>query len=99
MTLRYPNLCQSNTRTASLQSVKTPTSQGMSWYDTKQSDTEASVMLELSGMPNTPSLALLPGPLWPEVVASDSVLSMGLLELNHVLRQNWIVWNKTVFDI
>ena len=40
-------------------------------YDTKQSDGEAQVMLELRGMQSTPSLPSLPGPLWPEVVAPD----------------------------
>ena len=30
-----------------------------------------SVMLELWGMPSTPKLPLLPGPLWPKVVAAD----------------------------
>ena len=40
-------------------------------YDTKQFDSEASVMLELWGMWSTPSLSLLPGPLWPRVVEPD----------------------------
>ena len=35
-------------------------------YDTKQSDGEVSVMLELWGMRITPSLPSFPGPLWPE---------------------------------
>ena len=39
-------------------------------YDTKQSDIEVPVMLELWGMQSTPSLSLLPGPLWPRLVAS-----------------------------
>ena len=47
-------------------------------YDTKQYDGEVPVMLELWGMQSTPSLPLLPGPLWPGVVAPDQVLSMGL---------------------
>ena len=34
-------------------------------YDTKQSDGEAIVMLELWGMCSTPLLPLLPGSLWP----------------------------------
>ena len=38
-------------------------------------------MLELCGMQSTPSFSLLPGPLWPEVVAPDWVLSMGQIEL------------------
>ena len=46
-------------------------------YDTKQSDGEVPVMLELRGMQSTPLLPLLPGPLWPGVVAPDRALSMG----------------------
>ena len=37
-------------------------------------------MLELWGMQSTPSLPLLPGPLWPGVVALDRFLSMGQIE-------------------
>ena len=40
-------------------------------YDTKQSDGEVPVMLELWGMQSTPLLPSLPGPLWPRVVAPD----------------------------
>ena len=46
-------------------------------YDTKQSDVEVPVMLELCGMQSTPSLPLLPRPLWPGVIAPDRALSMG----------------------
>ena len=46
-------------------------------YDTKQSDGEVPVMLGLWGMWSTPSLLLLPGRLWPGVVAPDRALSMG----------------------
>ena len=46
-------------------------------YDTKQSDGEVPAVLELWGMRSTPSLPLLPGPLWPGVVAPDRALSMG----------------------
>ena len=35
----------------------------VSWYDTKQSDGEASFILELWGMRSTPSSPSLPGPL------------------------------------
>ncbi len=42
-------------------------------------------MLELWGMWSTPSLPLLPDPLWPREVAPDRVLSMGQIELNHLL--------------
>ena len=55
------------------------------------------VILELWGMRSTPSLRLLPGPLWPRVVAPDRALSMCLIELSCVLMLNWIVWNETVF--
>ena len=37
-------------------------------------------MLEIWGMWSTPSLPLLPGPLWPGVVVPDRVLSMGQIE-------------------
>ena len=43
----------------------------------KRSDGEAPVMLELWGMRSIPSLPLLPGPLWPGIVASDRALSIG----------------------
>ena len=45
-------------------------------YDTKQSDGEVPVMLGPWGIRSTPSLPLLPGPLWPSVVAPDRALSM-----------------------
>ncbi len=40
-------------------------------------------MLELWGMRSTPSLLLLPGPLWRKLVAPNRVLSMGQIELDH----------------
>ena len=46
-------------------------------YDTKQSDGEVPVMVELWGMQSTLSLRSLPGPLWLGVVAPDRALSMG----------------------
>ena len=51
-------------------------------YHTKKTDGEVTIMLELWGMWSTPLLPTLPGPLWPGVVASDKVLSMGQIELN-----------------
>ena len=54
-------------------------------YDTKQSDGEVPVMLDLWGMWSTSSLPSLPVPLRPGVVAPDRVLSMGQIELNCVL--------------
>ena len=53
----------------------------VSWYDIKQSDCEAAIMLELWGMQSITSLALLPGSLWPGVKAPERVLSMGQIEL------------------
>ena len=38
-------------------------------------------MLELWEMWSTPSLPLLPGPLWPCVVAPDRALSLGQIEM------------------
>ena len=46
-------------------------------YNTKQSDGEVPVMLELWGMGSTPSLPLLPVPLRPRMVAPNRALSMG----------------------
>ena len=54
-----------------------PTPNECPGYDTKQSDGEVPAVLELWGMWSTPSLPLLPGPLWSEVVAPDRALSMG----------------------
>ena len=50
-------------------------------YDTKQSDGEALVILELWGMRSTPSLPLLPGPLELGVVAPYKGLFIGQIEL------------------
>ena len=70
-----------NTPTVSLQRSKTPPNECPD-YDTKQSDGEALVMLKIWGVWwSTPSLESLPGPLWPGVVASYRVLSMGQIEL------------------
>ena len=65
-------------------------------YDTKQSDDDVPVMLELWGRRSTPSFSSLPGLLRPGVVAPDSVLSMGQIKLNCELVLNWIAWNRTV---
>ena len=50
-------------------------------------------------MRSIPSLPSLPGPLWPGVVVSDRVLSMGQSELKCVLVSKWIARNGTVFVI
>ena len=61
---------------ASLQRGKTPHNE-CPGYDTKQSDGEVLVMLQLWGMRSTPSLPSLPDPLWPGVVAPEKVLING----------------------
>ena len=80
------------------------------WYDIKQSDGEAPVMLELWGMWSTLSLPSLPSTFWPGVVAPDRVLSMRQIILfniktvyfltfkpraNEWLMFNRIAWNRT----
>ena len=50
-------------------------------YDIKQSDDEASVMLEIGGMRSTPSLLSLPGPLQFGHEALDRVLCTDQIEL------------------
>ena len=47
------------------------------YIDTKQSDGEVPVMLELWGMQSNPLWPSLSVPLWSEVVAPDRVLSLG----------------------
>ena len=71
--------------------------QWVSKYDTKQSDGEVPVMLELWGMWSTPSLLSLPGPLWPGEVEPDWALSRGWIEVNCILMLNWIFWIDTVW--
>ena len=66
-------------------------------YDTKQSDGEVHIVLELGRMRSIPLLLSLPGPLWPWVVAPDRVQSMAQIELNCVLMLNWMFLNRTVF--
>ena len=47
-------------------------------HDTKQSDGEVLVMLELWEMQSNPSLSSVPGLLWPRLAAPDRVLAMGV---------------------
>ena len=70
--------------------VRPPPPKDCPGYDTKQSDGEVPVMLELWGMWSTPWLPLLPGPLWPSMVVPDRILAMGLIELKWLLTENWI---------
>ena len=85
-----------DTLTAPLQRGKTPSPQRVSWCDTKQSDGEVRVMLELWAIQSIPSLPSLLYPLWPGVVTPDRFLFMGQIELKCVLMLNWTAWNRTV---
>ncbi len=86
--IRMPSrLGLKNTLTASLQRGNPPTNK-CPGYDTKQSDGEVPVMLELWGMWSTPSLPLFPGAHWPGVVEPDRALSMSQIEVNCVLMLN-----------
>ena len=67
-----------------------------SGYNTKQSDGDVPVMLELWGTYRTPSLPPLPGSLWRSVVAHDRVLSIGQTDPNCVLVLNRVAYNRTV---
>ena len=51
------------------------------WYDTKQSDGDVSVMHEVWGLWSTTLLPSLPGSLSPGLEAPDRVLSIGQIEL------------------
>ena len=70
---------------------KTPTNESHA-YDTKQTDAEVPVILEIRGMRSIHPLPSHPGPLWPGEVAPDRVPSMDQIELNYVL-QDCIAWN------
>ena len=53
-----------------------PLAQRVSWYDSKPSDGEFPVMLELWGMQSNPSLPSIPSPHWPGVITADRILSL-----------------------
>ena len=78
---------QQNKQTASMLRVKTPPHE-YSGYDTKQSDNEAPVNLDLWEMQSTPFLTSLLDLLWPGVKAPDRVLSMCQIVQNYVLMLN-----------
>ena len=75
----YVNLGLLNKPNPPMQRSKNPTNE-CPRYDTKQSDCDVSVMLELWGTWSTPSLPSRPGPLWPGVVSPNKAQSMGLIE-------------------
>ena len=54
------------------------------------------LLVELWGMLSASSLPSLPCPLWPEVKASNKVLSMDQKRLNYALMLNWIVRNRSL---
>ena len=91
--IRWPSMLElQNIPTGYLYRGKTFPSKCLG-YDTKQSDGEGSVMLELWGLRSTPSLTWFPGLLWSVVERSEKILSMGQIELNRVLALKGIVWN------
>ena len=67
--------------------------------DTKQSDGEIPVVLELWGIQSIPFLKSPPKPLSAGVVAHDRVLCLGQIQLNRVIMLNWIVWNRAVLHL
>ena len=73
---------------------KDPPPNECSGYDTKQSDGEVPAMLELWRMRSTHSMPLLPGPLWPGVVAPDKDPIYGLNRAYGILMLNWIIWRN-----
>ena len=77
--------------TAIWQRCRTPPPNVSPGHDTKQSDGEDPVMLELLGMWSTPSMPSLPGPLWPRVVAPDRVLCMSY-KVHVISFQTFFVW-------
>ena len=96
MNFLTPSPTLQNTPTASLQRGKNPLLNKCPGYDTKQSDGDVPVMLELWGMQSTTSLPSLPSPLGSGVVVPNRFLSMGQIELNYVLILNWIAWSRIV---
>ena len=57
-------------------------SEGVSDLDMTQKPSDVETLgLELWGILSTPSLPLIPGPLWPGVVAPDRVLAMGQIDM------------------
>ena len=80
-----------NTPTAFLQRGKPHPLNECPGIDTKQSDSEVLVMLELWGMWSTLLWPLLLGQLWPGVVVPDRILFKGQIELNCGLTLIWLV--------
>ena len=68
-----------------------PSTNKCSEYDIKQSNDEAPAMA-IWGFWSTLSLPLLPGPLWPAVVAPDRILSMGQIKKN-MCANKWMMLN------
>ena len=57
-------------------------------YDTKQSDGEVPVMLELWGNVEYPFISIAPGPFWPGMVAPDKGPIYELNRTNGILILN-----------
>ena len=76
-----------NTLTTSLQKDKTPPLNDCPGYDTKQSDAEVPVMLELWRIRGTLSLPSLPGPLRPGVIEDDKIKTKNI----HAQQRNYYI--------
>ena len=66
-----------NTPIESLQRDKTVPTNECPESDTKQSDGEGAIMLELWRMQRNPSVPSLPDPLWPAVETPDRIVRIG----------------------
>ena len=71
---------------------KTPSPNESPAYETKQSDGEVPVTLELWGMRSTPSLPSLPGPLWPGVVWYGPIHGLNRTKLHTYAVLNCLKW-------
>ena len=65
------------------------TNQWVSWIWHETASNGEAPVLELWVIWSTPSLPLLPGPLWPEVVISVRIPCMGQIELLMLDNKNW----------
>ena len=65
--------------------------------DTKQSDSEDAVLVELRGIQSAALLLSLQGLFFPGEVTPEKVSSMIQIELNCMLMLNWIVSSRTVY--
>ena len=63
-------------------------------YDTKQSDDEVPVMLELWGMWSTSSFSSVPGPLWLAVLAPDMVPIVEKRKISYFVLARYLIRHR-----